>query len=61
MIDSRARSNAIERERVTYLERCAGSPRALIRAIVVVDAILAVVRACADDGAGMNGRETGWR
>ena len=37
------------------------SARALIRAIVVVDAILAVVRACADDGAGMNGRETGWR
>jgi hypothetical protein len=33
------------------------SARALIRAIVVVDAILAVVRACAD-GAGTNGRET---
>ena len=37
------------------------SARALIRAIVVVDAILAVVCACAEDGAGANGRETAWR
>ena len=37
------------------------SARALIRAIVVVDAMLAVVRACADGGAGANGRETVWR
>jgi len=37
------------------------SARALIRAIVVVDAMLAVARACADGEAGANGRETVWR
>ena len=59
------RARAIERDRTRTRDVPRAmrekSARALIRAIVVVDAMLAVVRACADGEAGANGRETVWR